>query len=134
MAVREIKGWADVTVLPGQSDYVRRVLNLRGTIVPMVDLRCRFGNGRTEATPSHVVIIVQVKEKMAELFADRVLDIVPLDGASIKAVPRIAQSAHANVLLGLVTADAGMIALIDLLALLFAHTKGDLSDQNFVTA
>ena len=43
MAVREIKGWSDITHLPKQPEYVRGVLNLRGAIVPIVDLRCRFG-------------------------------------------------------------------------------------------
>ena len=60
MAVREIKGWSDITHLPRQPDYVRGVLNLRGAIVPIIDLRCRFGQGLTEATPLHIVIIVQI--------------------------------------------------------------------------
>ncbi len=51
MAVREIKGWSAITHLPKQPDYVRGVLNLRGIIVPIIDLRCRFGQGVTEATP-----------------------------------------------------------------------------------
>lgn len=51
MEVREIKGWTDVTHLPRQPDYVRGVLNLRGAVVPIIDLRCRFGQGMTEATP-----------------------------------------------------------------------------------
>jgi len=50
MAVREIKGWTEITHLPRQPDYVRGVLNLRGIIVPIIDLRCRFGQGVTEAT------------------------------------------------------------------------------------
>jgi purine-binding chemotaxis protein CheW len=54
MAVREIKGWADITHLPKQPEYVRGVLNLRGAIVPIVDLRCRFGQGLTETTPPRI--------------------------------------------------------------------------------
>ncbi|MEJ2378178.1 MAG: chemotaxis protein CheW [Pseudolabrys sp.] len=50
MAVREIKGWTEITPLPRQPQYVRGVLNLRGVIVPIVDLRCRFGQGLTQAT------------------------------------------------------------------------------------
>jgi purine-binding chemotaxis protein CheW len=49
MAVREIKGWSEITHLPKQPDYVRGVLNLRGVMVPIIDLRCRFGQGLTEA-------------------------------------------------------------------------------------
>ena len=80
MAVREIKGWTAITHLPRQPDYVRGVLNLRGVIVPIIDLRCRFSQGLTEATPLHIVIIVQIGSKLVGLLADRVLDIVSLDG------------------------------------------------------
>src|SRR5690348_10719258 len=57
MSVREIKGWSEITPLPNQPDYVRGVLNLRGAMVPIIDLRCRFGQGLTEATPLHIMII-----------------------------------------------------------------------------
>src|ERR1700750_1714624 len=75
MAVREIKGWSQISHLPKQQEYVRGVLNLRGVIVPIVDLRCRFGQGITEATPLHVVIIVQIGARQVGLLADRGLDI-----------------------------------------------------------
>jgi purine-binding chemotaxis protein CheW len=114
MAVREIKGWTDITPLPRQSEYVRGVLNLRGVIVPIVDLRCRFGQGLTKATPLHIVIIVQIATKPIGLLADRVLDIVSLEAAQIKPVPRVAQAQRLNFLSGLVTTDGAMIALIDL--------------------
>src|SRR4030095_5732257 len=72
MAVREIKGWAEITHLPKQPEYVRGVLNLRGVIVPIVALRGRFGQGLTEATLLHIVIIVQIASKPIGLLADRV--------------------------------------------------------------
>jgi purine-binding chemotaxis protein CheW len=125
MAVREIKGWTDITALPGQSEYVRGVLNLRGVIVPIVDLRCRFGQGLTKASPLHIVIIVQIGTKQTGLLADRVLDIVSLDDAQIKPVPRVAQSDRASFLSGLLTTEAGMIALIDLPSLLSMHLGED---------
>jgi purine-binding chemotaxis protein CheW len=118
MAVREIKGWSTITPLPGQPEYVRGVLNLRGVIVPIVDLRCRFGQGLTEATPLHIVIIVDIAGKSIGLLGDRVLDIVSLDTAEIKPVPRIAQSQKPRFLSGLVTNEDAMIALIDLRNLL----------------
>jgi purine-binding chemotaxis protein CheW len=114
MAVREIKGWSEITHLPKQPDYVRGVLNLRGVIVPIVDLRCRFGQGLTEATPLHIVIIVQIGSRPVGLLADRVLDIVSLDASQIQPVPRIARGARVDFLSGLVTVDNAMIALIDL--------------------
>ena len=118
MAVREIKGWTDITPLPRQPQYVRGVLNLRGVIVPIIDLRCRFGQGLTQATPLHIVIIVHVASKPIGLLADRVLDIVALDATQIKPVPRVAQAQRLNFLSGLVTNESAMIALIDLANLL----------------
>ncbi len=114
MAVREIKGWSKVTHLPKQPDYVRGVLNLRGTIVPIVDLRCRFGQGLTEPTPTHIVIIVQIGERQVGLIGDRVLDIVSVNAKEIQPVPRTGHENTTDFLTGLVTHDNVMIALIDL--------------------
>ena len=114
MAVREIKGWTEITPLPRQPQYVRGVLNLRGVIVPIVDLRCRFGQGLTQATALHIVIIVHIAGKPVGLLADRVLDIVSPDPTQIKPVPRVAQGQRVNFLSGLVSTDDAMIALIDL--------------------
>jgi len=118
MAVREIKGWSNVTHLPKQPEYVRGVLNLRGVIVPIVDLRCRFGQGLTETTPLHIMIIVQIDGRQIGLIGDRVLDIVSTDVSQIQPVPRTAQSTTSDFLSGLVTHDNSMIALIDLPKLL----------------
>lgn len=125
MSVREIKGWTEITPLPRQSEYVRGVLNLRGVIVPIVDLRCRFGQGMTKATPLHIVIIVQIASKQIGLLADRVLDIVSLDETQIKPVPRVAQSSRISFLSGLVTTETAMIALIDLPNLLSMQLGDD---------
>jgi len=114
MAVREIKGWSEITHLPKQPEYVRGVLNLRGAIVPIIDLRCRFGQGRTEATPLHIVIIVQIASRPVGLLADRVLDIVTFESGNVQPLPRIANSSRTDFLSGLVTLESGMIALIDL--------------------
>jgi purine-binding chemotaxis protein CheW len=114
MAVREIKGWSEITHLPKQPDYVRGVLNLRGVMVPIIDLRCRFGQGKTEATPFHVVIIVQVEARLVGLLADRVLDILSFEATQVQPVPQIARSSRVDFLSGLVTIDGTMIALVDL--------------------
>jgi purine-binding chemotaxis protein CheW len=114
MAVREIKGWSEITHLPKQPDYVRGVLNLRGVMVPIIDLRCRFGQGKTEATALHVVIVVQVGTRLIGLLADRVLDILSFEASQVQAVPQIARSSRVDFLSGLVTIDGTMIALVDL--------------------
>src|SRR3979411_1409429 len=111
MAVREIKGWSEITHLPKQPEYVRGVLNLRGVMVPIIDLRCRFGQGKTEATPFHVVIIVQGEAWLIGLLAHRVLDILSFEASQVQAVPQIARSSRIDFLSGLVTIDGTMIAL-----------------------
>jgi purine-binding chemotaxis protein CheW len=126
MAVREIKGWTAITHLPKQPDYVRGVLNLRGVIVPIIDLRCRFGQGQTEATAMHIVIIVQIGARQVGLLADRVLDIVSQDASQIQPVPKIAQGSRIEFLAGLVTVDGAMIALIDLPNLLNSRQEAGL--------
>ena len=114
MAMREIKGWTEITHLPKQPEYVRGVLNLRGVMVPIIDLRCRFGQGKTEATPLHIVIVVQVEHRLVGLLADRVLDILAFDSGQVQPVRQIARSTRIDFLSGLVTVDGTMIALVDL--------------------
>ena len=118
MSVREIKEWSNVTHLPKQPEYVRGVLNLRGVVVPIIDLRCRFGQGLTDSTPTHIIIIVQMEGRQIGLLADRVLDIVSFEQNDIQAVPSVARSSRARFLAGLVTVEGAMIALIDLVRLL----------------
>jgi purine-binding chemotaxis protein CheW len=114
MAVREIKGWTEITHLPKQPEYVRGVLNLRGVMVPIIDLRCRFGQGKTEATALHIVIVVQVEARLIGLLADRVLDILSFEASQVQPVPQIARSSRIDFLSGLVTIEGTMIALVDL--------------------
>jgi purine-binding chemotaxis protein CheW len=125
MAVREIKGWSEITHLPKQPEYVRGVLNLRGVMVPIIDLRCRFGQGKTEATPLHIVIIVQVEQRLIGLLADRVLDILSFEASQVQPVPQVARASRVDFLSGLVTIDGTMIALIDLSNLLASQAKAE---------
>ena len=118
MSVREIKEWSNVTHLPKQPDYIRGVLNLRGIVVPIVDLRCRFGQGLTNSTPTHIIIIVQIEGRQVGLLADQVLDIVSFERGEIQPIPSVARSSRARFLSGLVTVEGAMIALIDLVPLL----------------
>ena len=120
MAVREIKEWSTVTRLPEQPDYVRGVLNLRGAIIPIIDLRCGFGLGHTDATPMHIIIIVQIDDRQVGLLADRVLDIVAFEPGKVQKVPTVANDGRSGALSGIVTVEGAMIGLIDLANLLSA--------------
>jgi purine-binding chemotaxis protein CheW len=124
MAVREIKGWTEITHLPKQPDYMRGVLNLRGAMVPIIDLRCRFGQGLTEATSLHVVIVVQIGPRMVGVLADRVLDIISFEPSQVQPVPRVTEASRTDFLSGLVMVEGAMVALIDL-AHLLAASIGD---------
>jgi purine-binding chemotaxis protein CheW len=114
MAVREIKGWAAITRLPEKPEYYRGVLSLRGVIVPIIDLRCRFGEGLTDPTGLHVVIIVQIADQQVGLLADRVLDIISFNQSQVQVVPNVERVSQARFLSGLVTIEGVMVALIDL--------------------
>jgi purine-binding chemotaxis protein CheW len=128
MAVREIKGWSEITHLPKQPDYMRGVLNLRGAMVPIIDLRCRFDQGMTEATPLHVVIVVQIGSRMVGLLADRVLDIISFEASQVQPVPRVSAASRMDFLSGLVMVEGAMIALIDLPNML-AETDDELGEE-----
>jgi len=123
MAVREIKGWTATTKLPNQPDYVLGVLNLRGAIVPIFDLRRRFGKGLTDATAMHVVMIAAVKDRTIGLLADAVCDILTVDPGEIRPVPDLDRSADGEFLSGIVAAKDGMVVLLALDAL-FAGPAG----------
>ena len=114
LAVREIKGWTRTTVLPNQPDYVLGVLNLRGAIVPVYDLRCRFGLGLTETTSKHVVIIVAVADRLMGLLVDQVSDILSADPNSIGPVPETSQTSEHAYLAGIITVGDAMVVLLSL--------------------
>ena len=114
MAVREIKGWTDTTAIPQSPVWIRGVINLRGIIVPILDLRARFGLGLTEPTPMHVVVIVQTEQRTAGLLVDAVSDIITVSGEEVRPVPEVGGGAPERLLTGLVTLERGMVALVSL--------------------
>ncbi|MGB0499235.1 MAG: chemotaxis protein CheW [Rubricella sp.] len=114
MAVREIKQWSQTTGLPNQPQYTRGVLNLRGTIVPVHDLRARFGGALTEATETHVVVIVQIGEQTVGILVDAVSDILTVSPDDILPVPTGQAGADARAIAGLVSTETGMVALLEL--------------------
>ncbi len=118
MMVREIKGWTQTTAIPNAPPYVLGVINLRGVVVPIFDLRVRFGRAATETSAMHAVIIVSTDAKTVGLLVDRVSDIVPVRKEAIRAVPEAATPLDDNFLEGLVTCEDRMITLISLPRLL----------------
>src|SRR3569833_240787 len=85
--VREIRAWNGATPLPNTREYVRGVINLRGTIVPIFDLRARFGEGQTSPTKNHVVVVMSVGDKWVGILVDAVSDILTVSKDDIHPVP-----------------------------------------------
>jgi len=112
--VREIKQWTPTTSLPNQKPYMRGVLNLRGTIVPVHDLRARFGGALTEATENHVVVIAYVKDQTIGILVDAVSDIITVSSDDIRSVPSTGSHDHDSCISGLVNNEHEMVALLDL--------------------
>jgi len=114
--VREIRAWNGATPLPNTREYVRGVINLRGTIVPIFDLRARFGDGQTNATKNHVVVVMSVGEKWVGILVDAVSDILTVGKEEIHSVPE-GNALDTDLLSGIVTHESRMVGLIDLNAI-----------------
>ncbi|HEY8596728.1 MAG TPA: chemotaxis protein CheW [Devosiaceae bacterium] len=111
--VREIRAWNGATPLPNTREFVRGVINLRGTIVPIFDLRARFGDGQTSPTKTHVVVVMSVGDKWVGVLVDAVSDILTVQRDDIHTVPE-GNSIDGELLNGIVTHEGRMVGLIDL--------------------
>jgi len=119
MMVREVKGWAETTRLPNTPDYVRGVLNLRGIIIPIFDLRARFGAGLTDANEKNVVIILAVGARTIGILVDTVSDILTVPQADIKASPDAGMTDIDDKFVnGLIAVEERMVVLLDIEVLL----------------
>src|SRR6201996_887784 len=117
MVVREIKGWTETTMIPNAPAHVRGVINLRGIIVPIFDLRARFNIGVTVPSSMHVVIIVAAGTRTVGLLVDTVSDIISVDPKEIRDVPDMGMSNEDQCLEGLVAIENRMVTLVSLAAL-----------------
>lgn len=117
--VREIRAWSGVTPLPNTADFIRGVMNLRGAVIPIVDLRARFGQGMTQATDTHVVVVVAIESKWVGLLVDAVSDIVDVTDADIQPSADFSFSqSQGDVLRGVAAMDDTMVALVNTQSLL----------------
>ncbi len=114
MSVREIKGWVDVTRLPNTAEYLRGVMNLRGVIVPIFDLKCRFTGEVAAVTPSSVIIILAVHDRIIGVLVDAVSDILDVGREDVQSAPQSETQASARFISGLISLDRRMIVLLDL--------------------
>lgn len=121
IAIREIKGWTPTTSLPETPGYMRGVIDLRGAIIPILDLRARFTGQLTEPSSRHVIMVVNVDGRDLGLLVDAVADILTVAPEAIQPIPELEHAHHSETLSGIVAVDGRMVALLDLSQLLHAH-------------
>lgn len=119
LKVQEIKSWTPATPIPCAPDYLLGVVNLRGSIVPVIDLRRRFGMKAKEFTVTTAIVIVRVSgedegDKIAGLVVDKVADVYHLGASKIQDSADIASSIDRDYILGLAQEDDSLIILINL--------------------
>ena len=118
LRVQEIRGWSSVTKIPHAPAHVLGVLNLRGSIVPVVDLRMRFDLERAEFTPVTVIIVLAVQSPTGRrdfgVVVDAVSDVVDVVSSSVKAAPELGARAATEHIRGLVSVADHMVVLLDI--------------------
>jgi purine-binding chemotaxis protein CheW len=114
MAVREIRGWTKTTALPRSPSYVRGVVNLRGAVLPIVDLSLRLGFAKTDPTERSVIIVAQIASQLVGLLVDAVSDIITVAVGDIQPTPDVASELVKTFVQGILAIDGRMISLISL--------------------
>lgn len=118
LRVQEIRGWSAVTKIPNAPPHVLGVLNLRGSIVPIVDLRMRFALERVDYTTITVIIVMSVVTSSGRrdfgVVVDGVSDVVDVNSADVKPAPELGDRSATDYLLGLATIAERMVVLLDI--------------------
>ena len=117
MAIREIRAWTPVTRLPRVPHYVAGVVNLRGTVLPVIDLAARLVWDPTEPTPRHAIIVIQLAGQASGLIVDSVSDIVTISGDQLQPPPVTSNDSIVMFLEGLAAIDDRMVMVLNLPAL-----------------
>lgn len=118
MSVREIRGWTRTTSLPHAPPFVRGVINLRGTVLPVVDLALRLGLDETEPEDRNVIIVVDVGSRVMGLRVDAVSDILSFTRDQLQPPPDVATTSSEPFVKALTILDDRMVRLLDLEAVL----------------
>ena len=123
MSVREIRGWTPATALPHAPTYVRGVINLRGSVLPIVDLAERLGFAATDDSARQVIIVVQVRAQIIGLLVDAVSDILTLTNETIQPTPDVATSFVKSFVRGMLAIDGRMIGIVELDSIMETETE-----------
>jgi purine-binding chemotaxis protein CheW len=122
MMIREIRGWTETTPLPHAPDFVRGVINLRGVVLPVVDLKAMLGRGLTEANPKHVIIVVKTGDRTIGLLVDAVSDIMTVTASDIQPTPELARDSNGAFIDGIAVIEQRMVTLLSMEKLISSLT------------
>lgn len=114
MAVREIRGWTPATSLPRTPSYVRGVINLRGAVLPIIDLKARLGLGETKPSARSVIIVVDIGSRLVGLLVDAVSEILAVGREEIQPTPNVDCEVASKFVRGIVSVNDSMISWIEL--------------------
>ena len=114
MAVREIRGWTAATPLPHAPPHVLGMMNLRGAILPVIDLGARLGLGPATPGASSVVVVAQIGDAQVGLVVDAVSDILQVTEGLIQAAPDVGSADSTAFVAGVMTIDSGIVSLLAL--------------------
>ena len=117
LSVKEIRGWDDATLVPNSPQYMKGVVNLRGTIVPIIDLRIRFDVGEASYLPTTVVIIVSGEVESGDrtmgFIVDAVSDVLNIQEEALKSASEFHGTVPAEYIQGLVNCDASVVTILE---------------------
>lgn len=114
MAVREIRGWTEATPLPRAPDYIKGMINLRGTVFPVVDMSARFGLRPNDLASRKVIIVVWIDTKLVGLLVDSVCDIIAVNDAELQPTSELAGEAIRSLVTAVLAVEDRMLCLVAL--------------------
>ncbi len=123
MSIREIRGWTAATPLPQSPDFGRGVINLRGTVLPIVDLAARLGFAPAEPTARHAIIVTQIADQVVGLLVEGVSDIFTVSEEKIQPTPDVASEAAKRFVRGVIPMDNRLISVVAIDSILPALEK-----------
>lgn len=124
LKVQEIRGYETVTRIANAPDFVKGVVNLRGIIVPIVDMRIKFNLGEPTYDQFTVVIILNIGGRVVGMVVDSVSDVITLSSEQIKPAPEMGTALNTDYLIGLGTLDQRMLILVDIDKLMSSSEMG----------
>ena len=114
LRVQELKGYTAVTKIPNMPSYIKGVMNLRGTIVPVVELRTTFGMATVDYTMLSVIVVVVVRDRIMGLVVDSVSDVLNISQKDIQAPPEFGTKVDVSFLNGIAKCGDKLVALLNI--------------------